>query len=237
MTGVNDCHVIDDETWKRCLAATLHAPSSGFCINNAYLSGFVASDQLDCCNNSELSQSHLCFLSSYDSITRNHYCLRAREVTELFSAWCSNHKDCSPNQSCLKSLFHSELVNETDFFRLILIRRKNAASIIFVGEPDEIYRSISVSNYISRTVIGPTFVNVIHHLMWYMFSFSAGLAVINVVPCIYMDGQHIVGALAEMVFKGRANVYMKQRAQRALIISGTSLVIVNIAFGLLAMFL
>nr|SVE79570.1 EOG090X08FA [Daphnia magna] len=237
LTGVNGCRVTEDNTWERCLAAILHASSSGFCVNNAYLSSVVANDQLGCCNNSELSQSHLCFLSSSDSISRNRYCLRAREVSESSTAWCSNHQDCFHNQSCLKPLFHSELENETDSSRLILIQRKNAASIIFVGHPDEIYRSVSVSNYVPRTFIGPKYVNVIFHLMWYLFSFSAGLAVLNVVPCIYMDGQYIVGALTEMVFEGCESGSMKRQAQRALIFSGTSLVIVNIAFSLLSLFL
>nr|SVE78939.1 EOG090X08FA [Daphnia lumholtzi] len=236
LTDVNSCRVTEANSWKQCLAAVLHAPSSGFCVNNAYLMGVAANDQIGCCNNSELSQSHLCFLSSSDVIS-HHYCLRAREVTELSAAWCSNHKDCSNNESCLRPLFQSKLKNETDSSRLILIQRKNTASIIFVGHPDEIYRSVSVSNYVPRTFIGSKYVNVIYHLMWYLFSFSAGLAVLNVVPCIFMDGQYIVGALTEMAFKGCESVSTKRQAQRALIFSGTSLVIVNIAFSLLSMFL
>nr|SVE75835.1 EOG090X08FA [Daphnia hispanica] len=237
LTDVNGCHVTERVSWERCLTAISHASSSGFCVSNAYLSSFAASDQLDCCNNSKLSQSHLCFHSSYNSISRNQYCLRAREVSEASAAWCSNHEDCFLNQSCLKPLFYSELVNETDNLSLILIKRKNAASILFVGHPDEIYRSVSVSNYVPRTFIGPKYVDVIYHLMWYMFSFSAGLAVLNVVPCIYMDGQYITGALTEIVFQSRGSATMKRQVQRAFIFSGTSLLIVNIAFGFLALFL
>nr|SVE75205.1 EOG090X08FA [Daphnia dolichocephala] len=236
LIAVNDCHITEGKSWERCLTAVLHSRSSGFCVNNAYLSRIAANDQSACCNDSDLSQSHLCFLSSYDSISRNHYCLRAREVSELSPTRCSSHIDCPPAQSCLKPLLHSALENETESLRLIVIQRKNAPSVLYLGQPEEIYQSVSVSNYVPRIFISPQFIYVIDHLLWYMFSFSAGLAILNVVPCVYMDGHHIVGALTQMVFEGREDASMKRQTQRVLNFMGTSLVIINIAFGLFALF-
>nr|SVE74263.1 EOG090X08FA [Daphnia barbata] len=233
LIAVNDCHVTEGKSWERCLTATFHPRSSGFCVNNAYLSRFTANDQSACCSDSdELSQSHLCFLSSYDSISRKHYCVRAREVSELSSAWCSSHTDCPPSQSCLKPILHSALENETVSLRLIVIQRKSAPSVLYIGEPKEIHQSVSVSNYVPRIFIGPQFINVIEQLLWYMFSFSAGLAILNVVPCICMDGYHMVGALTQIVFEGGENASIKRQTQCVLIFMGTSLVIINIAFGL-----
>ena len=217
------------------MTAVLHE-SSGFCVDNSYLSSMSPSDQSGCCNDSELSRSHLCFLSLQDIVPKKHYCLRAREVSQLSLAWCSNHIGCS-NQSCLMPSFHSESVNETDFSRLIIVKRKNADPILFVGLPNEIFLSVYVSDYVPRIFIGPQFINFIEHLLRYIFSVSAGLAILNVVPCMFMDGQHIVGALSEIVFEGRGNISLKRQIQCALVFLGTSLVVINIAFGVLTLFL
>nr|SVE73016.1 EOG090X08FA [Ceriodaphnia reticulata] len=238
LTRINDCRITDAGSWNQCLTAVLRESSSGFCVTNSYFSGIqaIASDQPACCNDSELSQSHLCFLSFSELPKKNHYCLRAREVATISSAWCRNDKDCTVNQSCLKPSFRLQSENETDSSSLILVKRNNADSILFVGQPDVIYLSVHVSNYVPRTFLGPQFINCIDHLLRYIVSFSAGLALLNVVPCMYMDGQHIVNALSEIVFEGR-NISMKRQILRALIFIGTFLVVVNLTFGMFALFL
>nr|SVE85575.1 EOG090X08FA [Daphnia pulicaria] len=237
LTQINDCHVTGVESWRLCLTAVL-LESSGFCLDNSYLASSSSSDQLGCCNDSELSRSHLCFLSSPNFVPKKYHCLRAREVSQLSSAWCSNHKGCSSvNQSCLMPSFHSESVNETDSSRLIIVKRKSADPVLFAGLPNEIYLSVYVSDYVPRIFIGPQFINFIEHLLRYISSFSAGLAVLNVVPCIFMDGHHIVGALSEIAFEGRGSISMKRQTQYALVFLGTSLVVINIAFGVLTLFL
>lgn len=238
MTHINDCRVTEAESWNRCLAAVLRKPSSGFCIDNSYLSGIQASaDQSICCNDSELNQSHLCFLKVVsDLTTRHHYCLRAREVSTLSSSWCHNHEDCFVNQSCLLPSFHEKFENETDSSKLIIVKRKDSDSILYVGRPDDIYFSVHISDYVPRTFIGPQFINSIDHLLRYIVSFSAGLAVLNVVPCLYMD-EHIVSALSDLVFEGRVSVSVKMQILSAFIFVGSSLVILNLGFGMLALFL
>lgn len=155
-------------------------------------------------------------------------------MATISSSWCRNDKDCTVNQSCLIPSFRSE--NETDSSSLILVKRKNADSILFVGQPDLIYMSVHVSDYVPRTFLGPQFINWIDHLLRYIVSFSAGLAVLNVVPCMYMDGQHIVSALSEIVLEGRS-ISMKRKILRAFIFVGTTLVVINLTFGMLAIFL
>ena len=238
LTQINDCRVTDTRSWNQCLADILHETASGFCVANYQLSDInraVTNDQSACCDDSELSQSHLCFLSLSELSSNNHYCLRAREVSTLSSAWCRNYMDCNANQSCLVPSFRKKLENETDSSCLILVKRKNADAILFVGQPDIIYLSVHVSDYVPRTFLGPQFINLIDQLFRYIVSFSAGLAVLNVVPCMYMDGQHIVSALSEIVFEGR-NMYMKKQIFRGFIFIGTFLVFINLMFGMLALF-
>lgn len=188
-------------------------------------------DETVCCHDSELSQSHLCFVSLSGPISTNYYCLRAREVSNLSSGWCVNHGNCFTNQSCLVPAFK----NETESSRLILVKRRIADPILFVGQPDEIYSSVHVSDYIPRTFVGPRIIHSFDHLLRYLVSFSAGLAVLNVVPCVFMDGQHIASAFSAIIMEGRDNVFIKRHILRLFVFLGTSLIVVNIACGMLVL--
>jgi S2P endopeptidase len=68
-------------------------------------------------------------------------------------------------------------------------------------------------------------------LLAYIASFSAGFALLNVVPCIAMDGQHIVTAIVELL-PGNPISPTKQRLTQLSIYGGTVLVIINVICGL-----
>lgn len=164
-------------------------------------------------------------------ISTNYYCLRAREVFNLSSGWCLNHGSCLANQSCLIPAFN----NETESSKLILVKRRVADPILFVGQPDEIYSSVHVSDYIPRTFLEPRIIHSIDHLLRYIVSFSAGLAVLNVVPCVFMDGQHIASAFSAITMEGLDNIFVKRHILRLFVFLGTSLIVVNIACGMLVL--
>lgn len=199
-------------------------------MDRSYLSGIPAGDEMVCCHDSELSQSHLCFTTLSES-TSLYYCLRAREVANISSGRCHGN-NCLANQFCLIPAFKNET---TESSRLILVKRRNADPILFVGQPEEIYSSVYVSDYIPRTFIGPRFIHWIDHLLRYIVSFSAGLAVLNIVPCVFMDGQFIASAFSAIVMERCTNVFIKRHILRLFIFMGTSLIVVNIACGMLVL--
>ena len=70
----------------------------------------------------------------------------------------------------------------------------------------------------------------IQELLSYIASFSAGFAVLNVIPCVAMDGQHIVSAVIELL-PGNPTSLTKQRLTRYSIYGGTGLVFINVIIG------
>lgn len=224
---------MDVNDWTRCLTITLHDPPSGFCVDDVFLSTVDsdAGETTHCCQDSTLSQSHLCFVSSNVKSTpnRKQYCLRARTVSNAASSRCTNNS-CSSNQSCLTPSFNQKPSNDTEPL-LIVVKRLGSDSILFLGQPDEVHASVHVSNYIPRTFIDPIFVHCIDHMLRYIFSFSAGLAVLNIIPCLFMDGQHIVNALIEAVENRQR--FLIQKLLRMSVYLGTFLVAVNVVLGVL----
>lgn len=193
----------------------------------------VAGEHSSCCTDSNLSQSHLCFVSSPLKIAtdQKQYCLRARLVSNVAVSRCKN-ESCSFHQSCLTPSFSQRLQNETlSEPQLIVVKRHGSDPVLYLGQPDDIYSSVHVSDYIPRTLISPLFVTSIDHLLRYVFSFSAGLAVLNVVPCILMDGQHVVSALSEAVEKRQH--FTIRKLLRVSVYLGTFLVLTNIVLGML----
>lgn len=234
ITHLNNCRVTDEQSWNQCLSDILRDSSFGFCLDDSYLSDKMNGDAL-CCNDSALSNSHLCFFTLPMSSSNNRYCLRARQVTNLSNGWCHEHNGCSVKQSCLVPLLSNENGNETDSTKFIEIKRHGENPILFIGQPQEIYSSVYISNYTPRTILGPIFAHRIEYLLRYLISFSAGLAMLNVVPCVYMDGQHIANAVSEIITNGRHNVLLKIFIKNVLIFVGTLLVVVNILLGLLVL--
>ena len=72
---------------------------------------------------------------------------------------------------------------------------------LFVGNPAEIYHSTEVTDYSpaypALPLRLPSMVELLSH---YMASFSGALAVLNVVPCFMLDGQHMTRVVTDLVF-------------------------------------
>jgi len=98
--------------------------------------------------------------------------MRAREVQISSFGPCNSPEDCTKLSSiCLIP----SLVNEP---------------VIFLDHQSELYLSFEVFDYAPRiTLSSPWLIKVIEKLLTYVISFSAGLAVLNVIPCMAMDGQ------------------------------------------------
>jgi membrane-associated protease RseP (regulator of RpoE activity) len=73
-------------------------------------------------------------------------------------------------------------------------------------------------------------------LLYYTASLSLGLAVLNVIPCFMLDGQHIARVLVEAFFRS-FDKRLKSIILLSLTIVGTLLIVLNIIFGLLRLLL
>lgn len=78
--------------------------------------------------------------------------------------------------------------------------------MLFFGHPSEVYYTTELSDWIPRfSFLSPNFPEGIMLLCKYITMFSLGLAVINVVPCFYFDGQHITTLLVDALLKNKVN--------------------------------
>jgi S2P endopeptidase len=150
---------------------------------------------IECC--SANSPNLLCF--EYLDVEENmpelpqHTCLPGRIVMESTDEMCVTANDCSVGLHCLKP----SLDNNT---RLIRIKRANGKMVIFLGHPSEVYHTVQTSDFVPLYSIIPSAIpDTIVHMCRYVSLFSAGLAIINIIPCFYFDGQYIIQAVLNIL--------------------------------------
>uniref|UniRef100_A0A8R1U1E4 Membrane-bound transcription factor site-2 protease n=1 Tax=Onchocerca volvulus TaxID=6282 RepID=A0A8R1U1E4_ONCVO len=241
--AINDCNVSNINDWNRCLK-TVKDTNFGFCVPNDVIAKNVADEmqlvenELDCCQNSTWnnSASHMCFynLAKEQNLELLEYfsakicaCLSARYVAGLQS--CSSTKNCMVTNQTLTNLHSScvfpALLGNMSFMRISI---GNASHIVlYVGYVRELEFDVQVSNYVPRLPISlillPYFIELVAK---YLFTFSFAFAVVNAIPCIYLDGQYICSNFVDFMFgklRSRKRRLMKQMA----LIYGTILLAVN----------
>lgn len=100
----------------------------------------------------------------------------------------------------------------TQGVRLIELQRENNFRFLFYGFPSELFQAISVIDYHPKFHWLP--ITPIYHyesLLKYIFSFSFGLAILNLVPCYFLDGQWLIQFLVDFLLRSR--VQQKYRAR------------------------
>lgn len=204
VTLINDCPVLDFGSWQDCLAQSVRLPNPGYCVHSEFIkehdesvpAKHLAAGAVECCTSN--SPRHLCFEyleNEAEPLELPQYsCLNARTVIEVATQMCYKANDCSPGLHC----FRPSLENST---KLLRIKRKTGNIVLFLGHPAEIYHTVVVSDYINLYSLFPSYLpERLKTLAEYTSTFSAGLAILNVIPCFYFDGQHIIRALIDAFF-------------------------------------
>lgn len=102
--------------------------------------------------------------------------------------------------------------------------------MLFIGYPGDIYRTVDVSNWVPKySFLYPKLPESMVLLCKYVTVFSAGLAIINVVPCFFLDGQYIINILVLYLFKFIPhNGNVREATVLTVTSIGTLLLIVNL---------
>ena len=114
------------------------------------------------------------------------------------------------------------------------MQRSNGAKLdfLFVGSPAEVYQGVDVTDYVPRSPSAPVRLpSMMELLAHYVASFSGALAVLNVVPCFMLDGQHMARVLVDIC----CSCYddnTRSVVSLTFTIVGTVLLILNILVGL-----
>ena len=202
----------------------------------------------DCCN--DTSSRRYCFYYEsvkYKSIKirkvditnilvknsdfREHACLPARRSMSLKQS-CKQSRHCTneyyQDMLCLKPL-------STNRTKVIRITHEKGREILFVGAPYELTSSIIVSDYIPKYSISLiNFPEFLKTLSLYLLSISSALAVLNMVPCFYLDGHQTMCTLLEMCFPQKP--LFRSLVGPVILFCGTSLLFVNIFIALCTLF-
>eukprot|EP00096_Caligus_rogercresseyi_P011086 TRINITY_DN4261_c0_g2_i1.p1 TRINITY_DN4261_c0_g2~~TRINITY_DN4261_c0_g2_i1.p1 ORF type:complete len:481 (-),score=127.64 TRINITY_DN4261_c0_g2_i1:5-1447(-) len=222
ITGINNCPVRDKSDWRACIIKAIVNPAIGYCLDTKDVH-LKKEEGSSCCSETDQRNS-LCF-SSPDKLTS---CLPVRSLLEKNPPVCGAG-NCSRHEStCFTPLL------EFNSSRLIQVKREERKDFLFVGNPAEIYYDTDVTDYIPKTPLVNPFqllpmrTEIIAH---YAASFSGALAVLNVVPCFLLDGQHMTKVLVDILCSCYNN-YIRTIITLTLTIVGTILLILNIIMGL-----
>ncbi|XP_028935907.1 membrane-bound transcription factor site-2 protease [Ornithorhynchus anatinus] len=238
VTGLQDCAVGNVEDWHYCLGMISRTPQTGYCMSAATLQQFNfparvykrLDGSVECCNNESLTD--VCF--SYGqpeshSLRPQHACLPARRAIEA-NRVCRRNLDCRGGP--LPSLCVTpSLENQT---RLIRVKHPPQADMLFVGYPQHLQYTVSLSSFIPRC----SFINldlpvVTETFCKYLISLSGALAVINAVPCFALDGQWILTSFLEATLTSL--IVEKQNRELVgflILLGGSTLLAANVALGL-----
>lgn len=201
---INDCDVYDENKWYSCLQ-NLEDHRPAFCIEPDLVHNLdesiplkhLENGNLDCCDREK--SKNICFeyLDMADGILElpSHACLPGRTVVEKSTNFCTiNPHTCSSGFYCFRPI----LANGTNLFKIISSQK----NIIYLGLASDIYRTVEISSYIPNIFFKSTVLpDIVTKFVKYTAVFSLGLAIVNVIPFIYMDGEHIADILGMILLR------------------------------------
>ncbi|XP_043210725.1 membrane-bound transcription factor site-2 protease-like [Amphibalanus amphitrite] len=244
VTAVNECPVRSRRDWLSCLARAASEPQTGYCVSTDLSATYdetihhpYARDDtglVECCDASN-SSSHLCFEFVGDDGTPDWTappvsCLPARAVLDSGPARCQTTASCGEPARCFRPALEPAV-------RLLSLRRRAGPAVLFLGAPGTVFADAAVSDHEPRwwplPAAAPRRLQTLAH---YVLSFSAALAVLNVVPCFALDGQWIWAALLEAALGGRVSRRRRATIERVGVLAGSALLAANVVLGLRSVF-
>ncbi|XP_026804668.1 membrane-bound transcription factor site-2 protease [Rhopalosiphum maidis] len=203
ITKLGNCDVHDFVSWINCLNHTKTSVDSGFCLSPEFVQHhdetkpvhYVDEYIINCCDPN--SKTNLCFeyiesLSNPQELP-NHSCLNVRKVIERSTSPCDADNQCSSAHCYYPAIRKNH--------KLVVIKRQKKNEVLFLGQPIEL-QYISVTQYVPKTdYLSNSVPESIEKFCKYLIMFAGGLAVINVIPCFYFDGEKISRVLVNTMLK------------------------------------
>ncbi|XP_020279142.1 membrane-bound transcription factor site-2 protease [Pseudomyrmex gracilis] len=200
---LNDCPVSNSEDWHDCILHAVQHPALGYCVKQSFIQDYdesVPAKQktngiVNCCTTDSETSGSLCFeyIEGPQAAPLHlppHSCLPARTMIN------QSHNFCQASHECLSQDTHCMRPSLDNVTKIVQIKRKEGKDVLFFGYPPEIYRSVDISDWVPKyAFVYPNLPESLTLLCKYITVFSAALAIINVVPCFFLDGQHIINII------------------------------------------
>ncbi|XP_044755984.1 membrane-bound transcription factor site-2 protease [Coccinella septempunctata] len=204
ITEINGCEVKTEDSWVDCLQNV--NKRNGMCfdpdtvreLDETSMLRHLSNGLVECCE--ETKKGNVCFefIDKDGSVLElpSHVCLPARTIMSKSKFYCSKlEHNCPKGLRC----FVPQL-NGTHLFKIGVL---NKPVVFYMGLTDDFLRTLRVSPYIPKFYFKtPVFAETVRKMLEYITIISLGLAIINIVPCFYMDGQHIINTLMYISLSG-----------------------------------
>ena len=235
MTGLQGRDLTSRREFARLVASLVSEPQAGLCVREEEVASLspclslTGSSSLACCPADR--PDCLCF-SSQNSPAR---CLPVRPLVARGGGWCG--ETCEGGGWCGKTCEDGGLQCwtprlESNNTNLLVITRREERDFLYIGSPAVLYSELTVSQFVPQFSWLPlTAPDTLLTFLSHLSAFSAGLAVLNVVPSYLLDGQHILRVLVEIFFRHQTE-RTRLTVTAGLTLLGSLLIALNIVLGL-----
>lgn len=235
ITKINSCSVHSTSDWYDCIEILTSERQPGYCIATRLLEkehSFSANQTRvmedggrECCTSN--TQSNICFQVFY---SKGHphafYCLTARSVSARET--CQHSRDC---KGVLE--FACAVPAVSPDAKLLRISHSSGPDVIFLGDPRALLYSVLTTSYRPNGALSPVGLpDLLQTVLMYMVSFSSALALLNMVPAYYLDGQWALTVLVELCFEDSLQERTRRQICSAVLMAGSILLALNICLAL-----
>ena len=235
ITKLNTCPVHGSSDWYECINRLASKSQPGYCVFSELLGrqqSFMANQTTEtedggreCCNMN--SESDICFQVFFTKGRPSVFkCLTARTISARET--CQHSRDCTGilDFACAVPAVSSQT-------RLVRISHSDGPDVLFLGDPLALLYSIATSSYLPNGSLSPSWLpELLQTLLMYMVSFSSALALLNMVPAYYLDGQWALTVLVELCFEDSLQEKTRRQICNVILIGGSVLLILNICLAL-----
>ena len=228
ISSVNSCPVGSEMDWFECLNELHSSGQGGYCVSLQLMAEqqslsfnqttLTEDGSRECCEKDSLSD--ICFQLVLGGQRPSVYkCLRARTITARQT--CTNVRECTgvPEHACVFPTLSSPA-------KLLRISHSGGDDVLFLGDPRALTFVLSVSSYVPKYPSSPLWLpGLLQTLSTYFISLSSALALLNMVPAYFLDGQWTLTVLIDLLFESRIPDPLKRNRICNFILTGGSLLL------------
>ncbi|GIY22391.1 membrane-bound transcription factor site-2 protease [Caerostris extrusa] len=192
IVDVNECPVKTMMDWENCLNEEYLNSQSGFCVSEEMYkkeNSVVEVGSWNCCQN---TSEKMCFRHSDLKMSQQLMCLPVRKMTEKAEI-CKNNLDCR-EKLCLVPVL------DMNSERLLRIGVYSRNAVYYIGGIES-FSFVSVGRWIAKTSLPVKYVDMCEMFIGYIFAFSSGIAIINIIPLFCLDGNYIIECIIHLFLK------------------------------------
>lgn len=236
ITKVNGCPVYANSDWKTCVELVAVTPQTGYCVAEEMMHkqpSFLENQTVlaedgtrECCESNSLTD--LCFHIFYTQPRQSVYkCLTARVV--------SARKVCSNSRDCKEAVEHGCVFPAISYpSKLVRISHNKGKDVLFLGDPRVLPFILSTSTFSPNLPNVPLWLpNLLQTLCNYFVSLSSALALLNMVPAYFLDGQWTLTVLVDLFLEKRVpELERRNLICNCILASGSLLLGLNLCLAL-----